>query len=178
MNFEWLDEEEKYRGRAFAVEKVKVRLPDGRETYYDYVKHSGAVTIVPVDDQNRILFVSQYRMGVKGILLELPAGTLEKDEDPAICAAREIREETGMAAGKVIKLGEFFLAPGYSSEYMHVYLMTELYPAPLNHDDDEFLQTEAIPVDKVLEMIYTDQIRDGKTLACLLLAMNHLKKAA
>lgn len=177
MNFEWLEEEEKYRGRAFAVEKVKVRLPDGRETTYDYVKHSGAVTLVPVDDQNRILFVNQYRMGVKGILRELPAGTLEEGEDPALCAAREIREETGMAAGTISKLGEFFLAPGYSSEYMHVYLMTDLYPSPLKHDDDEFLQTEAIPVDTVWEMIYSNQIKDGKTLACLLLALKSLKKA-
>jgi len=84
MTFEWLNEEEIFRGRAFAVKKVKVRLPDGRETTYDYIKHSGAVTIVPVDDQNRILFVNQYRMGVKGMLMELPAGTLEEGEDPAI----------------------------------------------------------------------------------------------
>jgi ADP-ribose pyrophosphatase len=177
MTFEWLQEEEQYRGRAFAVEKVKVRLPDGRETHYDYVKHSGAVTLVPVDDQNRILFVTQYRMGVKGDLLELPAGTLEKDEDPAFCAAREVREETGMAAGKVTKLGEFFLAPGYSSEYMHVYLMTGLFPSPLKQDDDEFLEVSAIPVEKVWEMIHSNQIRDGKTLACLLLAMPYLKNA-
>ena len=177
MTFEWLEEVEQYRGRAFAVEKVKVRLPDGRETYYDYVKHSGAVTLVPVDDQNRILFVTQYRMGVKGDLLELPAGTLEKDEDPAVCAAREVREETGMAARSITKLGEFFLAPGYSSEYMHVYLMTSLFPSPLEQDDDEFLQVSAIPVEKVWEMIHSNQIRDGKTLSCLLLAMPHLKNA-
>ncbi len=100
MTFEWLNEEEIYRGRAFAVKKVKVRLPDGRETHYDYVKHSGAVTIVPVDDQNRIWFVTQYRMGVKGTLLELPAGTLEVDEEPGVCAAREIREEIGMLHAK------------------------------------------------------------------------------
>jgi ADP-ribose pyrophosphatase len=110
--------------------------------------------------------------------LELPAGTLEENEDPALCAAREIREETGMAAGKMTKLGDFFLAPGYSSEYMHVYLMTELYSAPLKQDEDEFLRTEAIPVDTVWEMIRTNQIHDGKTLACLMLAKEYLKKAA
>jgi len=178
MNFEWLSEEEIYHGRVFAVEKVHVRLPDGRKTTYDYVKHSGAVTMVPVDDQGRIWFVRQYRMGVKGILLELPAGTLEENEDPAVCAAREVREEIGMAADNVTKLGEFFLAPGYSSEYMHVYLMTGLHPSPLKHDDDEFLETEAIPLEKVLEMVNNDQIRDGKTLACLMLALRSLKKAA
>jgi 8-oxo-dGTP pyrophosphatase MutT (NUDIX family) len=175
MIFEWLEEEEIYRGRAFAVEKVKVRLPDGRITHYDLVNHTGAVTLVPVDEQNRIWFVRQYRMGAKGELLELPAGTLEKNEDPALCAAREIREETGLAARNVTKLGEFFLAPGYSSEHMYVYLMTDLYEAPLEHDDDEFLQTEAIPVDTVWEMIQKNQINDGKTLACLLMAMPYLK---
>ncbi|MEI8131759.1 MAG: NUDIX hydrolase [Leptolinea sp.] len=174
MTFEWLDQEEMYRGRAFAVEKIKVRLPDGRITHYDLVKHSGAVTMVPVDDQNRIWFVRQYRMGAKDSLLELPAGTLEKNEDPAVCAAREIREETGFAARNVTKLGEFFLAPGYSSEYMHVYLMTGLYAAPLEHDDDEFLQAEGIPIETVWEMIRKNQINDGKTLACLLMAMPHL----
>ena len=178
MTFEWLDQEEIYRGRAFAVEKVKVRLPDGRITYYDLVDHSGAVTLIPVDDQNRIWFVRQYRMGAKGALLELPAGTLEKNEDPALCAAREIREETGLAARNITKLGEFFLAPGYSSEHMHVYLMTDLYTAPLEHDDDEFLQTEAIPVKTVWEMIRKNQINDGKTLACLLMAMPYLKFTA
>lgn len=175
IKFEWLDKEEIYRGRAFGVEKVKVRLPDGRITHYDLVKHTGAVTLVPVDDQNRIVFVRQYRMGAGDMLLELPAGTLEDNEDPTICAAREIREETGMAAKETLKLGEFFLAPGYSSEYMHVYLMTGLYAAPLEHDDDEFLQTEAIPVDIVWKMIQENQINDGKTLACLLMAMPHLK---
>jgi ADP-ribose pyrophosphatase len=175
MIFDWLEEEEIYRGRAFAVEKVKVRLPDGRITHYDLVNHTGAVTLVPVDEQNRIWFVRQYRMGAKGELLELPAGTLEKNEDPALCAAREIREETGLAARNVTKLGEFFLAPGYSSEHMYVYLMTDLYEAPLEHDDDEFLQTEAIPVDTVWEMIQKNQINDGKTLACLLMAMPYLK---
>lgn len=178
MNFEWLEKEEVFRGRAFAVEKVKVRLPDGRITTYDCVKHSGAVTIVPVDDQNRIIFVKQYRMGSKGQLMELPAGTLEENEDPALCAEREIREETGMAARNVTKLGEFYLAPGYSSEYMHVYLMTGLYSSPLKHDDDEFLQTLSIPLDEVWEMVRSNQIRDGKTLACLFLAMDHLKNAA
>jgi 8-oxo-dGTP pyrophosphatase MutT (NUDIX family) len=178
MIFEWLDQEEIYRGRAFAVEKVKVRLPDGRITHYDLVNHSGAVTLVPVDDQNRIWFVRQYRMGAKSSLLELPAGTLEIDEDPALCAAREIREETGMAARNIQKLGEFFLAPGYSSENMHVYLMTDLYASPLEQDDDEFLQTEAIPVETVWEMIRSNRINDGKTLACLLMAMPYLKFTA
>jgi len=170
MTFDWLEQEQIYRGRAFAVEKVKVRLPDNRITHYDLVVHTGAVTLVPIDEENRILFVRQYRMGAKNMLLELPAGTLDEGEEPALCAAREIREETGFAAKNIKKLGEFFLAPGYSSENMHVFLMSGLYPAPLEQDEDEFLQVEAIPIKNVWEMIHTNQIHDGKTLACLLLA--------
>jgi ADP-ribose pyrophosphatase len=174
MPVEYLSSEEVYQGRAFKVRRDKVRLPDHRETIYDVVEHTGAVTLVPVDDQGRMYFVRQYRSGVRDTLLELPAGTRHPEEDPQLCALREVREEIGMAAGQIQKIGEAFLAPGYSTEYMYFYLATALYPDPLDMDDDEFLEVENYPVAEVYDMAARGEMRDGKTLAALLLARPHL----
>lgn len=175
MKFEILNRETVYKGRAFVVQRLEVKLPDERLTSYDVVKHTGAVTLVPLDGEGNILFVRQFRIAVNSELLELPAGTLEEGEEPEICAAREIREETGMAARSLRKLGDYFLAPGYSSEHMHVYLATDLYHAPLKADADEFLQVQKIPIAKALEMAAANEIKDAKTLACLLLARPYLQ---
>jgi ADP-ribose pyrophosphatase len=106
--------------------------------------------------------------------LELPAGTLEPGEPPEACAHREIREETGQAADKLVKLGEFFLAPGYSTEYMYVFLATDLRTDPLPGDRDEFIRVEAYPVAEVFKMIERGEIQDAKTLAALMLARRWL----
>lgn len=174
-NFELLKSDTVYTGRAFSVDVVQARLPDGKVRNYDLVRHPGAVTVVPVDEQGRIWFVRQYRLGANKPLLELPAGTLNPGEDPAVCAAREVREETGMAARQIEKLGELYLAPGYSTEYMHIYLTTGLYPDRLQGDDDEFLQVEAIPAAEVMDMVRSNNLQDGKSLAALLLALPYLK---
>lgn len=175
MNFSILQRETIYQGRAFEVEKVYLRLPDGAVRPYDLVQHSGSVTIVPLDDQGNILFVKQYRIGVGEELLELPAGVLNDGEDPLTCAGREIREETGMAAQKLEMLGDFYLAPGYSSEHMYIFLASGLYPAPLEQDADEFLELVAIPAGQVLEMAQNGELRDAKSLAALMLAQKRLK---
>jgi len=107
-------------------------------------------------------------------VLELPAGTLDVGELPENCALREIREETGFAAGKLIKLGEFFLAPGYSTEYMVVYLATELRHDPLPGDQDEFITLQTIPIDYAYELALNGGLQDGKSLAALLLARPHI----
>lgn len=175
MNFRPLQRQSIYRSHVFDVEKVTMQLPDGKVRDYDLVKHAGAVTLVPLDSQGNILFVRQYRIGAEQELLELPAGLINYGEEAIVTAAREVREETGMAAGKLILIGNFYLAPGYSSEYMHVYLATDLYPAPLQQDDDEFLHLEAVPAEKALQMAHAAQIYDGKTLAALLLAQPHIQ---
>jgi ADP-ribose pyrophosphatase len=108
-------------------------------------------------------------------LLELPAGTLDEGEDPAVCAAREIREETGFAADKIEKIGDFFLAPGYSTEFMHVYLARELRHDPLEADADEFLSVEKLPFAEAIQMAERGEMPDAKSLAALLLARSHLK---
>jgi ADP-ribose pyrophosphatase len=170
MDFTILNRKTIYEGRAFDVQKVLARLPDGREHEYDLVSHSGAVTLVPVDQDGNMWFVRQFRLGALQELLELPAGLMEKNEPPEVSAGRELREEIGMAADELRELGQFYMAAGYSSEYMYIYLATGLHPSPLEQDEDEFLQVQAIPVKQVYAMVHANQIHDGKTLAALLLA--------
>jgi ADP-ribose pyrophosphatase len=170
MDFTILNRKIIYEGRVFDVQKVLARLPDGREHEYDLVSHSGAVTLVPVDQDGNMWFVRQFRLGALQELLELPAGVMEKNESPEVSAGRELREEIGMAAGELRELGQFYMAAGYSSEYMYIYLATGLHPSPLEQDEDEFLQVQAIPVKQVYEMVHANQVHDGKTLAALLLA--------
>lgn len=174
-NFEFLNSELVYQGRIFNVERILMRLPDGHTHYYDLVRHKGAVTLVPIDQNDNILFVNQYRMGADQDLLELPAGVLDDGESPEVCAAREIREETGSAARTIKKLGEFYLAPGYSSEFMFVFLAHDLYSSPLQADQDEFIRVVPIPIKEVYDMVSQGKINDGKTLAALLLARPELE---
>ena len=176
MSFELLNSEVLMKGRAFCIRRDTLKTPDGRETKYDIIEHSGSVVIIPVDANGNILLVRQYRHATGGDLLELPAGTLDGDEDPEVCAAREIREETGKAAEKLTKLGEFYLVPGYSTEFMVVYLATGLSYNPLDADDDEFLSVEAVPVAEAFQMAERGEIPDAKSLAALFLARSSLEK--
>ncbi len=174
MTYEVLHTEMIYQGRAFDVRRDEIRLPDGKTARLEIVDHSGAITLVPVDAQKRVLFVRQYRHAAGEVLLELPAGMVERGEQPLECARREIREETGMAAGRIDLIGEYFLAPGYSNEFMHVFLARDLRPDPLPGDADEFITVEAIPFDTALRMADEGKIRDAKTLASLMLAKKYL----
>ncbi len=176
MDHKIIKREKFYQGRAFGLERIQLILPDGRPSHYDLITHVGSVTIVPLDNDGNLYFVRQYRLGASGPLLELPAGTLDEGEDPKTCAGRELREEIGMGSKELLELGDLFLAPGYSDEHMSLYLATGLFPAPLKGDKDEFLTTEKIPVSKVGEMIWKNQIKDGKTLAALMLALPKLDK--
>jgi ADP-ribose pyrophosphatase len=160
-----------FRGKVFNIRRDVVKAPTGRSHVVDVVDHSGAVTMMPVDDQGRILFVRQYRHATGGYILELPAGTLDPDEAPADCAIRECREEVGMTAGRLIHLGDCYLAPGYSSELNHMYLALDLTPAPLNPDEDEDIRVEPIPLADIQELVARGEVRDGKTLAGLFLAL-------
>ncbi|HSO12080.1 MAG TPA: NUDIX hydrolase [Anaerolineales bacterium] len=173
--FELIKSETLMQGRAFRIRRDHLRTPDGRETKFEIIEHGGSVIIVPVDAEGNLLFVRQYRHAAGMDLLELPAGTRDGDEPFEECAAREIREETGMEAGRLQKVGEFYLAPGYSTEFMAVYLATDLKHNPLEADDDEFLEVEKIPVQKALEMAERGEVPDAKSLAALLLARSYLK---
>ncbi|MBE0697781.1 MAG: NUDIX hydrolase [Anaerolineaceae bacterium] len=170
MGFQALAEEIVYRGKVFNLAKLRFRLSNGKELTYDLVQHRGAVVVIPIDAEGNILFVRQFRIGAEQALLELPAGLLEEDELPEDCASREAQEETGMAPGKLEKLGEFFMTPGYSTEKIQVFLATQLYKSSLPTDEDEFIEQVSIPAKDAYQMARDGKLLDGKTLAALFLA--------
>lgn len=176
MPFEFIRSEILLQGRTFKLRRDTLKTPDGRETKLEIIEHGGSVVIVPIDDDGNVLFVRQYRHATGGDLLELPAGTREDDEPYEKCAAREIREETGMEAGQLRRVGDFYLAPGYSSEFMAVFLATGLKHNPLKADDDEFLQVEKFPIKDVTAMLERSEVPDAKSLAAWLLVKPHLEQ--
>ncbi len=176
MRFEVLKSEIIYQGRAVSIRRDHLKTPDGRTVKYDIIDHSGSVVLVPLDADGNLLFVKQYRHAAGLDLLELPAGTLDEGEAPDECARREIREETGMAADNLERIGQFFLAPGYSSEFMVVYLATGLRWDPLEADADEFLQVEKVPLAEALGIAERGNLPDAKSLAALFLARSSLEK--
>ena len=176
MPFELIKSETILQGRAFKIRRDYLKTPHGQETRLEIIEHGGSVVIIPIDHEGNILFVRQYRHATGQDMLELPAGTRDGDEPYEACAAREIREETGMEADKLEKVGEFYLAPGYSTEFMAVFLATDLKHNPLDADEDEFLSVEKIPLRIAIEMLEGGKVKDAKSLAAFLLARSHLEK--
>lgn len=156
-----------YEGQIFQLTKNTVRLPNQRLTTRDIVNHPGAVAIVPISDNNFIL-IRQYRYAIAQVTVEIPAGTLRAGEDPRECAHRELIEETGYCARHLEKLFDCYLAPGYSSERVTIYLATELSEQHQNLDDDEFIEVVRVTRPQAIEMIRCSQIVDTKTIAGLL----------
>jgi ADP-ribose pyrophosphatase len=176
MPFELIKSEMLLEGRAFKIRRDYLKTPDNRETKLEIVEHGGSVVLIPIDHEENLLFVRQYRHAAGGNLLELPAGTRHEEESFEECAAREIREETGLEAGNLQKIGEFYLVPGYSTEFMAVFLATDLKENPLQADEDEFLQVVKVPLNQAIQMAERGGIQDAKSLAALLLARSYLER--
>ncbi|MGB9521210.1 MAG: NUDIX hydrolase [Anaerolineales bacterium] len=174
MNVKIVNSEIIYQGKVFIIRQDHVEFTPGKIMKVDIVQHRGAVVILPLDKQNNIWFVRQYRHPIGQELLELPAGTLNKGEDPLECAKREIREETGMSAESMIPIGEFYEAPGYSTENLFVFLASGLNHAPLPPDEDEMIEIVKIPLEQAYQFAKKGQIQDAKTLAALFLAESRL----
>jgi len=157
-----------YDGRLVKLDVHDIELPDGRRSQREVIRHPGAVAIVPLDAQQQVFLVRQYRIAADQITLEVPAGTLEPGELPLTCAERELQEEIGYRATSLEPLGGFYVAPGYTTEYIHLYLGTDLTKAALPQDDDEFIEVQRMPLADALELINSGEINDSKTMASLL----------
>lgn len=175
MDFELIDSKKVFSGKMMKIWQDQVQYPDGRQVTIELLRHPGSVAVLPLDDQGQVWFVRQYRHPAGGLLLELPAGTLEPDEAPALTAAREIREEIGMSADSLTPMGGFYLAAGYSTEFMHLFLATGLSPAPLEQDAGEYIRVEKYPVDQVYAMLDEGLFVDVKTVAFLGLMRDRMR---
>jgi ADP-ribose pyrophosphatase len=151
-----------------AVHRDTVRYASGRESTIEVVEHGGGVTLVALDNEGRVLLVRQYRHPLGRWLIELPAGTLELGEAPEVCAERELQEETGYRPNTIRRLGGFYLAPGYCTEYQTVFVCTGLVESRLQGDEDA-IHLERLPLAEVLRLIVAGEIEDAKTSAALLL---------
>jgi ADP-ribose pyrophosphatase len=159
-----LSSEPIYEGKLISLDKEIVELPNGQTSLREIVRHPGAVAMVPLLPGNRVVMVQQYRLAADRVLLEIPAGTLNPGEDPRLAATRELQEEIGYKPGTLERLGGEYTAPGYTTEYIHLYLATDLTPSRLDVDDDEFLETVTLPLDEALRRIDSGVIEDSKTI--------------
>jgi ADP-ribose pyrophosphatase len=166
---ELLDSKKAFSGRVFNVTVDTVR--EGDKTYVrDVVHHPGSAVILPAFDDGTIALVRQYRHPAVRYLLELPAGTLNDKEHPEAGAARELEEELGLVAGRMEKLSEFFISPGFCEERMWLYLATDLTETQQRLEEDEMIEVVRLPLDRALQMITDGEIEDAKTIIGLMLA--------
>ena len=153
-----------FSGKAIRLEKLWLKAPNRRTIMRELIRHGGAAVVIPVLKGEKFVLVYQHRVATDGWLLEFPAGTLEPNEKPRVCASRELIEETGFRAGKLVKMVDFYPAPGISTERMYLYLGMDLKPAPAKLDSDEFLRVTILSYRELQKKIERGVIKDGKTI--------------
>jgi len=169
MKFRVEAEREIFRGRVIRLVNRDLVLPNGRRTTFSIVEHPGAVAIIPVHANGDVVLLRQFRPSIGEEIYEIPAGTIEKGEAPLATAKREIIEETGFKARQWSKIAEFYTAPGFCTELMHVYVARGLTPATADGDADEVLKPVRVSIDAALKLIRTKKIRDAKSIAGLMM---------
>jgi len=163
-----------YEGKIINLRVDTVVLPGDKTGEREIVEHRGAVALVPITDKGHVVLVRQWRTPAQAALLEIPAGTREHDEDPDLCARRELGEEVNFSAARLTKLCEMYMAPGYSTELIHLYLAQELSPMQGHPDDDEFLDIVTLPLSEAIDKIAAGEICDAKSISGLLMAARFL----
>lgn len=157
-----------YKGHIINLEITSVTLPDGRPATREIVRHPGGVGVVALDDDNNVYLVKQYRTPYDSILLEIPAGKLDKGEEPLKAAERELSEETGLKADDIKYIGDFYPSVGFCDEILRMFVATGLKQGNIHPDEDEFVNTVKMPFSDVVELALNGTIKDGKTIAAIL----------
>lgn len=166
-----------FDGKVVHLYKDTVSLPNGNTSSREYIKHTGAVCIIPVTDENEVVLERQYRYAVREELIEIPAGKLDSpDEDHEKAALRELREETGYTPSELIDLGMYYGSPALIGERVRLYLARGLTRGEQKLDADEFLEIFTLPIEQAVQMVLAGEIPDGKTQAAILRAYLMLKK--
>lgn len=157
-----------YAGSIVDFYKDTMKLPNGNTVEWDRIEHKGAVGIIPVDEDGRIIMVRQYRIGTDSELLEIPAGGINPGEEPYVSAMRELEEETGYRADKLEHLLDVYSAPAYTTECVYIYYAENLVPSVTNYDENEFISIETYTLDELADMILDGRIVDGKTISAIM----------
>lgn len=162
-----------YEGKVINVDKDTVKFPDGSVGELEMVRHPGASAVVPFltdpdGEDPQILLIRQYRYAADDFIYEIPAGKLDGDEDPAVCARRELQEETGCTAVRVEHLYTFYTTPGFTDERIHTFMATGLTRGEVKHEKDEFMSLETVTLSRALELIKTGELKDAKTALAIL----------
>ena len=174
MNYKILKSEIIFRGKVFNTKVDQIEYDSGNKAVREVAEHPGGAVVVPITDNGKIVLVTQLRFPMNKILLELPAGKLNKDEDPYVCAVRELEEETGYKSGNVTELGSIYTTPGYSTEKLWIYLAKDLKPGDHNREEGEFgMQVFELSMQEIEDKIYNGEIVDGKTICGIYLAKRH-----
>lgn len=163
-----LSSQQIYDGRAVKLRVETVAKPSGKTTTREIVEHSDCVAVAVLDSKNNAILVRQFRKAVGKILLEIPAGGIAPGEQPIACVRRELQEEIGYLPNKIDKLGGFYSAPGYCTEYLHLYVATHLIPSQLEAEDTKDIEVVRVPLSRIPELIASGEICDAKSVAGLL----------
>lgn len=168
MSYEVVDSQCVYKGKVMDIYRDKVTMPNGYVTVRETVARGNAVAIIPVDNEGNIIFVRQYRHATRSMVLEIPAGMIEKNEAPAVAAMRELEEETGYKCAQPVFISDVYMAIGICTEKVYFYIAENLTEGVMNPDPDEFIEIEKYSVDKAVEMVFKSEIHDVKTMAGIL----------
>ncbi len=166
---EIISEKYVYKGKVVNLKLDRVKLPGGEEHLREVVEHRGSVAILPVTPGKEFFLIKQFRMAVGEELWEIPAGRIEEGESIEECVKRELKEETGLSAGKIKKLGEYYPSPGYCTEIIHIYLAEELEEGEASPEKDEFIEMGKFTREEIVKLIKEGGIKDGKTYTSFLL---------
>ena len=166
-----------YTGRAIKLRVDTVQTPDGHQTTREIVEHADCIAVIAIDDKDNVLLVRQFRKAAEKELLEIPAGGIDAGEDPDEAVQREMREETGYLPKKVERIGGFYSAPGYCTEFLYLYLATDLVPSPLSAEDTTEIKLVRVPVAEISGLIQSGKIRDAKSIAGLLTYLRYKRHA-
>jgi ADP-ribose pyrophosphatase len=165
-------------GFRVVVSRERAMLPTGREMLIDIVHHPGAAAVVPFTGDGEVALIRQYRHAAGGMILEVPAGKLDAGEPPEQCAARELAEESGYRAGRLVALGSIWTTPGFTDEVIHLFAAFELERVPSRPEDDEVIEVIRVPLERALDLVWRGELRDAKSALALIHAARHVGRLA